>query len=149
MKQKMTFEFITKTADSIEQITNLEARAKFHYFNANGLCAAKRAMDDRVAAQVDAGVIRIGWHYSRGSFNDYTYKQMAKIAMAVRVSRMKYRVTEQMLRDDIAKTEAKISEVEGWSEEKRASERAEILAQRSANNPLKEVKSILKAWSAL
>ncbi len=131
MRQKMTFEFVTREATSIEQITNVKSRAAFHYWNPNGLIQAKRALNDRISDLVEAGTIRYGWHLAYGTLNDFWENEMIRVAMKSRPSRREYDLAAQLLRENNEKVEAKVAEVEAWSPEQVSDAQTEILAART------------------
>ena len=130
-KQKMTFEFVTREATSIEQITNVKMRAAFHYWNPNGLIQEKRGLNDRIRDLVEAGTVRYGWHLAYGTFNDFWEKEMIRVAMKSRPSRREYNLAAQLLRENNEKIEAKVAEVEAWAPSQVLAAQTEILAART------------------
>lgn len=99
------WESITNTAtETSAKWTNSEV-AKFHYFNPNGLYAAKKAVDERISEAVDAGKCASGAIIAYGIFNDYTTKQLIEYAMMKRVKWIPLSVTLSMLERDIRRAE--------------------------------------------
>ena len=146
MRQKMTFEFVTREATSIEQITNVKMRAAFHYWNPNGLIQEKRGLNDRIRDLVDTNTVRYGWHLAYGTFSDFWEKEMIRVAMKSRPSRREYNLAAQLLRENNEKVEAKVAEVEAWSPEQVLAAQTEILAAKArlrsaARNPLRKIQT--------
>ena len=83
--------------------------AKFHYFNDNGIVAAKSALDDRVRAAVDAGKVPHGWHFAYGSFNDYHVKALGEITTKGRAKMWDVQYAVKRLEELIAKVDAKLA----------------------------------------
>jgi hypothetical protein len=85
------------------------ALARFHYFNDNGIVAAKRALDDRIRAAVDAGKVPSGWHFAYGSFNDYHVKKLRELAARTRVKSWDVNYAVAKLEELIADVDQKLS----------------------------------------
>lgn len=84
------------------------AVAKFHYFNDNGIVAAKRALDDRIRAAVDSGKVPSGWHFAYGSFNDYHVKALGEITTKRRSKSWPVQYAVKRIEELIAETDAKL-----------------------------------------
>jgi hypothetical protein len=95
------YDLITKTAKEVDpKWTNGEV-VRFHYFNENGLCAAKRKIDDEITIAVDEGRARSGAHIAYGGLNSRQEDIIRAMLANDRVNRIKLAVALDMLRDDI------------------------------------------------
>lgn len=70
MKKRLTWDHITKEATTDDRM-NTRDLLSFHYFNPNGVYAAKRSNDDAISALVDAGTLRSGWLIAHGLFDRF------------------------------------------------------------------------------
>ena len=62
--------------------------AKFHYFNPNGLYAAKKASDAKIDELVDAGLAKSGAIIAYGGLNYFYTNMLTNLATAKRVGRI-------------------------------------------------------------
>ena len=84
------------------------AIAKFHYFNDNGIVAAKFALDDRIRAAVDAGKVPSGWHFAYGYLNDCHVKALREITTKSRSKPWPVHYAVKCIEDLIAEVDAKL-----------------------------------------
>jgi len=75
--------------------------AKFHYFNPNGLWAAKKARDKKVSKLVNEHGLPSGAILAYGSMNSYCTDRLVKLAGQKRVNGITLRTLLQMLQKDI------------------------------------------------
>jgi len=76
MSNRLTWEYITTTATRTYRSWSPKQIAQFHYFNPNGLYAAKKASDDRISEAVSAGKCKSGALLAYGSFNDFSINKL-------------------------------------------------------------------------
>jgi hypothetical protein len=109
-----------KTANRFEVISNLATEVKsswsnkdvvcFHYFNPNGLIAAKKITDEKINALVDAGKAKSGAIIAYGSLNDFYYAELRALFNKKAVNRIDLIATLKGLRRDIETAEKFIAE---------------------------------------
>lgn len=110
MKTVSRFEIVTQTATSVAKSwTNIEV-AMFHYFNPNGLAAAKRATDEKIDKLVDEGKAKSGSIIAHGALNHFYYDELAKLINKKRVNSIDLSVTIEGLKRNIESAEKFISE---------------------------------------
>jgi len=110
-KKKLTFAYVTEQAESDRGMSNKNA-VYFHYFNPNGLYAAKKKLDDEIRALVDSGAVKSGWHLAYGSFNDFHSESIRKLVQGRRrPGNIETSVAIEGLRREVEKIAAKIQEV--------------------------------------
>lgn len=85
------------------------ALAKFHYFNDNGIVAAKRALDSRIRDAVNAGKVSNGWHFAYGSLNDYHVNKLGELATRSRAKSWDVTYAVAKLEEMIADVDQKLS----------------------------------------
>ena len=107
----LSFDTIITAAKPAANWSNT-ALAQFHYFNPNGLCAAKKAMDDEIDKLVEEGLAKNGAWIAYGALNMYSRDQLSKLAMKNRVEGTELRVALSSLQRDI-------KYAKGFVEEKR------------------------------
>jgi hypothetical protein len=112
MKNFERYDFITKTATIDGQCKTNKEAMMFHYFNVNGLVKRKHENDLAIAALVDAGVVRSGWHLAYGTFSDYEENSIIRLAGLKRVGSVACRVAINMMEDHCANQESKILEAQ-------------------------------------
>ena len=110
MSKRPTFEMITKTATAADPRWSAKDKCLFHYFNPNGLCAAKRANDDRITALVEAGKCASGAILAYGSFDHYHTDQFANTCGHKRISPATLVVMISGLKSQMARAEKFITE---------------------------------------
>lgn len=110
MNTLTTYEAITKTATSDRQFRTNIARAKFHYFNPNGLNAKHRSMSDTIAQYVNDNIVTTGWHLAYGSLNYFYTERIAKLGTQRAVNGIKLSTTLEGLQDQIDKGYTKLGE---------------------------------------
>lgn len=81
---KLTYTFIINEASEYNPDWSCRDRLAFHAFNANGLCAQKRLLDERVSNAVAKGLLKSGAILAYGSLDDYCYDEVMKLAAARR-----------------------------------------------------------------
>ena len=69
MKSVSRFEQISKTATQVGKSWSNHEVAMFHYFNPNGLIAAKSITDKKIDQLVDAGKVKSGSIIAHGGLN--------------------------------------------------------------------------------
>lgn len=112
-KQKLTFDYVTEQAESDRGMSNKNA-VYFHYFNPNGLCAAKKKLDDEIKTLVDSGVVKSGWHLAYGSFNDFHCENIRKLVNRKRrPGNIETQVAIEGLRNEVERIREKIQEATG------------------------------------
>ena len=80
------------------------ARAQFHYFNKNGLVAAKQAADKEIDALVDEGLAKSGAIIAYGGLNSYYYNRLRELVTKKKVDPIELSIVLRGLKDDIAKS---------------------------------------------
>ena len=95
------FEQITKTATDISNSWTNREVAMFHYFNPNGLLAAKRITDDQISKLVDEGKANSGAIMAYGSLNFFYYDKLSNLIDKKSVRNADLVITLQGLRDNI------------------------------------------------
>ena len=65
MARRNSFNDVTRNWKDDRKATSNVERAKFHYFNPNGLYHRKKRMDETINHWVDAGYIPSGWVIAR------------------------------------------------------------------------------------
>jgi hypothetical protein len=110
MKTVSRFETVTKTATSVAKSWTNNEIAMFHYFNPNGLIAAKRITDEKIDKLVDEGKAKSGSIIAHGGLNYFYYDKLAKLIDKKRVNSIKLSVIIKGLKRDIESAEKFISE---------------------------------------
>jgi hypothetical protein len=78
---------------------------QFHYFNPNGLYAAKKRVDEQISKLVDQGKCQSGAIFAYGSLNRYAADKIADLAMKKKVGRIESMVAIEMMMDAISSAE--------------------------------------------
>ena len=112
MTKTSTFESIMQTATEPNRSWSNAELAKFHYFNPNGLYAAKKASDAKIDELVDAGLAKSGAIIAYGGLNYFYTKLLSDLGTAKRVGRIDLSVTLRGIERDIAKAAEFIKEQE-------------------------------------
>jgi len=100
--ERYTF-IVEKATNESECRTNVE-RAKFHYFNANGLYEKKKANDRLIRIAVEEGRCNSGALIAYGSSDDFYVQKLLKLAMnTFRVKRVDLLETLSGLQSQILK----------------------------------------------
>lgn len=107
------YENVTRTATKIGKGWTCTDILNFHYFNPNGLCAVKSALDNRLSAAVAEGKANSGALVAYGSFNDYPRQNLSKSLQKKRVNRRRLFVDLKMLQEDIQTLEEFLNEIGG------------------------------------
>jgi hypothetical protein len=102
MTKLTTFESIMQTATEPSRSWSNAELAKFHYFNPNGLYAAKKASDAKIDELVEAGLAKSGAIIAYGGLNYFYTNLLSDLAMSKRVGRIDLAVTLQGIKRDIA-----------------------------------------------
>lgn len=100
MSNRLTWDYITKSATRTFRSWSPKQIAQFHYFNPNGLYAAKKASDDRITEAVAAGKCLSGALLAHGSFNDYATNRLREHLNGCTLRQI--HVTLDSIEDDIA-----------------------------------------------
>lgn len=101
MTKTSTFECIMQTATEPSRAWSNAELAKFHYFNPNGLYAAKKASDVKIDELVDAGLAKTGAILAYGGLSYFNTNLLSNLAMAKRVNRIELSVTLRGIERDI------------------------------------------------
>jgi len=109
MSKVSSFEYISQAATEPSRSWSNSELAKFHYFNPNGLYAAKKASDVKIDELVEAGLAKSGAIIAYGGLNYFYTKLLSDLAMSKRVGRIDLLVTLQGIERNIA-TAAKFIE---------------------------------------
>jgi hypothetical protein len=100
------YHLVTKTAtETAPYWTNVEV-AMFHYYNPNGLYAAKKNVNEEISVAVDEGRAKTGAFIAYGSLNSRNCDKLGEMATKGRIGRIDLKVTLEMLRDDISSARA-------------------------------------------
>ena len=102
---------ITETALVVKSKWSNKAVMQFHYFNPNGLVAAKKRIDEQINKLVDQGKCQPGAIFAYGALDRYAAGKIADLAMKKRVGRIESKVAIKMMMDDIAEAEKFIGEI--------------------------------------
>ena len=78
------FEAIKSATEVNNKWTNREV-IWFHYFNPNGLYAAKKSINDKISALVDAGVCKPGAIIAYGTLNTFHTNWLSNLVTKKRV----------------------------------------------------------------
>jgi hypothetical protein len=109
----MKFNKISKTAKQpAKSWTNKEV-ATFHYFNPNGLCAEKQALDTIISEMVDQGLCKTGAIIAYGSLNYHFTDSLRDLMQAKRVCPHKLYSVLECLRFNIESATNFINETKG------------------------------------
>lgn len=106
---RRSWEYITIEATTDAGL-NRQQRLQFHAFNPNGLYAQKKALDDKISAAVDAGILKSGWLLAYDSLNDYHTEKLMKLCNK-KPSVSTVNILLRGLEFEIAKTKAKLETV--------------------------------------
>jgi len=98
---KNDFLYIADQASAPEKGWTNAQLANFHYFNPNGLYAAKKARDEQVSKLVEEHGLPSGAILAYGGLNNYTTDRLTKLANQKRVNGITLRTILQMLQKDI------------------------------------------------
>jgi hypothetical protein len=101
MSKVSSFEYIMQTATEPSRSWSNAELAKFHYFNPNGLYAAKKASDVRIDELVDAGLAKSGAIIAYGGLSYFNTNLLSNLATAKRVGRIDLLVTLEGIERDI------------------------------------------------
>ena len=101
---------ITKTATTIAKSWTNREIVMFHYFNPNGLTAAKAATDKQIDALVDSGLAKSGAIIAHGSLNYHYTNMLGKMFDQKAVNGIELQVVLNGLRNDIEKAKDFIAE---------------------------------------
>lgn len=104
------FETITKTATSVSHSWTNKEVVMFHYFNPNGLIAAKRIVDDQISQLVDSGKAKSGAIIAYGSLNFFNYDNLAKLLNKKAVRSIDLAVTIRGLKSDLERAKEYVAE---------------------------------------
>jgi hypothetical protein len=102
MSKASSFEYVSQTATEPNPSWSNSNVAKFHYFNPNGLYAAKKASDAKVDELVEAGLAKSGAIIAYGGLNSFNTNLLSNLATAKRVSHSDLFVTLRGIKRDIA-----------------------------------------------
>ena len=108
-----TWTEITETAPQPGKSWNRSDILNFHYFNPNGLLAAKAVIERRVDILVTAGFLPSGWYYTAGSLNQYHADQIRKLSSKRRIARFDFEYAIKMMEHDNRENAKKVA----WAEE--------------------------------
>lgn len=101
---------ITKTAATVAKSWTNREIVMFHYFNPNGLTAAKAVTDKQIDALVDAGLAKSGAIMAHGFLNHFYTDRLQKLFDKKAVNGIDLQVTLNGIRRDIEKANEFIAE---------------------------------------
>ncbi len=104
--------FVSKTATEVQPGWSNRQVALFHYFNPNGLYAAKKATNEAINAAVDAGTMKAGAIIAYGTLNTYFEDRLRELVQKKRVNATRLAVVLDCLRNDIALAKQKLESAE-------------------------------------
>jgi hypothetical protein len=107
------YEHVTRTAIKVSKGWTCTDILNFHYFNPNGLCAVKKALQDRLNIAVSEGKANTGSLLAYGSLNDYVNENLRKLLQKKRVNRRHLFVDLEMLQEEIETLENFLNEIGG------------------------------------
>lgn len=81
---KPSYTFIINEASEYNPDWSCRDRLAFHAFNAKGLCAQKRLLDERVSNAVAKGLLKSGAILAYGSLDDFHYNEVMNLAAKCR-----------------------------------------------------------------
>lgn len=87
----------------------------FHYFNPNGLYAAKKSVNDRISALVDAGLCKSGALIAHGGLNTFHTDWLSRLVSNKRVKKADMQAVLSGLRFSIKLAEEFIAECQAKS----------------------------------
>ena len=101
---------ITKTATIVAKSWTNREIVMFHYFNPNGLTAAKAVTDKQIDALVDSGLAKSGAIMAYGFLNHFNTDNLQKLFDKKAVNGIDLQVTLNGIRCDIEKANEFIAE---------------------------------------
>lgn len=107
---KRNFLFIADEASRPEKGWSNADMVTFHYFNKNGLYAAKKERDAKITDLVEAGKANSGAIWAYGSLNSYTVDRLMDLVNKRKVNSIRMRTILEMLENDIAHADKFIAE---------------------------------------
>jgi len=82
MARKFTFDELTKTLTTDDDLKLIRDRAIFHCFNPNGAVADKDAADREIDDAIDQGIVRGGAYLAYGGGANYHVDALMKLAQS-------------------------------------------------------------------
>jgi len=107
---KRNFLFIADEATAPERGWSNADKVTFHYFNKNGLYAAKRERDAKITDLVEAGKANSGAIWAYGSLNSYTADRLMDLVNKKKVNGIRLLTVLEMIERDIAEADKFIAE---------------------------------------
>jgi len=95
------FDYITQEATKVHSAWGAKHVAQFHYFNAQGMAAKRRALADRAMQAVEQGKAASGVLLVYGTFGDTYSDTLSRLAMSGAVRWAELRVVLTLLQGDI------------------------------------------------
>lgn len=110
----MNIEAIKSATEVNNKWTNREVIC-FHYFNPNGLYAAKKSINDKITELVDAGLCKSGALIAHGGLNTFHTDWLSKLVSNKRVKTVDMQAVLSGLRFNIKLAEEFIAECQAKS----------------------------------
>jgi hypothetical protein len=107
--KRRDYDWVTVEAPSDSKMSLVNS-VRFHCFNPNGLYAQLKAVQDRVAAMVDATGVPNGVLFVHGSLNDYGRNLLFKLLDTRKPGRFQVGQALNWISRDMAKAEAWLAE---------------------------------------
>ncbi len=104
------FNKITQTATTVAKSWTNHEIVMFHYFNPNGLIAAKKVTDKQIDALVDSGLAKNGAIMAYGSLNYFHTDKLQKLFNKKAVNGIDLHITLEGIRRNIEKANEFIAE---------------------------------------
>lgn len=109
MTKRLTFEYITKIAESAAGMGARDT-VLFTYFNPNGAYQMKMDANDAINKAIADGVMRNGAYFAYGCMNDYYEKALQELFQMTRPRWSNVRAVIHGLKTEAAKAQAKAKE---------------------------------------
>lgn len=85
------FDYIVEEAQSSHGMT-IQQTAQWHYWNKNGVMAAKKASDARISKAVAEGKLTSGHILTVGSMDDYYSERLMEVVRGKKTSKIQLRI---------------------------------------------------------
>jgi len=109
MSKSEKYELVTTLATECDMKWSCADILNFHYFNDNGLIAAKRFNDERIADMVAKGIVPSGWIVAYGGFASSESNHLVELQQKKRKEKISTMVALEMLEDHVALQEKMIN----------------------------------------
>ena len=110
---KNDFLYIADQASAPEKGWTNAQLANFHYFNPNGLYAAKKVRDAQISNLVNERGLPSGAIFAYGSMNSYSTDRLMTLVNKSRVNSIRLQTILEMLQNDIDKADRWIEDNNG------------------------------------